>query len=202
MRGLLAAALLAGAGCQPTQPVREVRDPFGAPLPGAAEVQTAPLGAPGLAAPGPITEAAPVGDRGPAYGDPFEVGTTALPEGGQQIPQGTAEPLPAETGSAGDTGFSVAGAAAALDAADGAAGDDGTVIEVGVGGMLERLPDTCQLDDYRQFQGQPASAATAVITERPTRVIAPDAIVSQEYDPRRVNFYVDGTGRVTRIICG
>jgi hypothetical protein len=94
--------------------------------------------------------------------------------------------------------------AAPLDGAgdgDGAAAD-GTVIADGPGGLVERLPDTCQLDNYRQFVGQDALISASQVIDRPVRVIAPDAIVSQVYNPQRVNFYTDGAGRVVRISCG
>jgi hypothetical protein len=91
------------------------------------------------------------------------------------------------------------------DAGDGTSGEgDGsdTVTQPGPGGLTERLPDTCQLDDYRQYVGREGVTAAPRVIDRPVRVIAPDAIVSQVYNPQRVNFYTDAEGRVTRISCG
>jgi len=84
------------------------------------------------------------------------------------------------------------------------AGEDGsdTVTRPGPGGLVERLPNTCQLENYRQFVGADGLTAASQVIERPTRVVAPDAIVSQVYEPRRVNFYTDGAGRVVRVSCG
>lgn len=81
---------------------------------------------------------------------------------------------------------------------------EGVEVVQGESGLLERLPDTCRLDDYRGFLGQPAAAVS--VSARPYRVIGPGDIVTQEYDPMRVNFFHDGsegtTGLVTRISCG
>jgi len=90
---------------------------------------------------------------------------------------------------------------APLDGDAGGSGSD-VVTEEGPGGLVERLPDTCQLENYRQYVGQDALNASFQVTERPVRIVAPDAIVSQVYDPQRVNFYTDGAGRVARISCG
>ncbi|WP_199533314.1 I78 family peptidase inhibitor [Rhodovulum sp. 12E13] len=81
-------------------------------------------------------------------------------------------------------------------------GGSGVVTAQGPGGLVERLPDTCQLDNYRQYAGQDAVTASFAVTDRPVRIIAPDSIVSQVYDPQRVNFYTDSAGRVARISCG
>ncbi len=90
---------------------------------------------------------------------------------------------------------------APLDSDTGEGGSDVVTAE-GPGGLVERMPDTCQLENYRQFVGQDALNASFRVTDRPVRIIAPDAIVSQVYDPRRVNFYTDAAGRVGRISCG
>jgi hypothetical protein len=78
----------------------------------------------------------------------------------------------------------------------------GVVTADGPGGLVERLPDTCQLDNYRQYAGQDAVTAASQVVDRPVRIIAPDSIVSQVYDPQRVNFYTDSAGRVARLACG
>lgn len=92
--------------------------------------------------------------------------------------------------------------AAPLDGDEAAEGGSGVVTAQGPGGLVERLPDTCQLDSYRQHVGQDAVTASFAVTDRPVRIIAPDSIVSQVYDPQRVNFYTDSAGRVVRISCG
>ena len=72
----------------------------------------------------------------------------------------------------------------------------------GPAGLQERLPDTCGLDAYRPYVGRDGVTAASQVVDRPVRVIAPDAIVSQVYNPRRVNFYTDAEGRVARVSCG
>ncbi len=81
-------------------------------------------------------------------------------------------------------------------------GSIGTVTEVNDGGLVERLPNTCKLEDYQQYQGSDGLIAVGLVTDRPSRLVAPGDIVSQLYDPQRVNFYTDGNGRVVRISCG
>lgn len=77
-----------------------------------------------------------------------------------------------------------------------------TVTEVTEGGLVERLPNTCKLETYQQYVGQLGSMAQAEVLDRPTRVIAPGDIVTQEYNPQRVNFYTNEGGVVQRITCG
>lgn len=83
-----------------------------------------------------------------------------------------------------------------------AEGASDVVTAAGPGGLVERLPNTCRLENYQRFVGQEALAASFQVTDRPVRIVAPDAIVSQVYDPQRVNFYTDGSGRVARLSCG
>lgn len=68
-------------------------------------------------------------------------------------------------------------------------------------GLQERLPDTCGLDSYQSFIGQPAAAATYPAGDN-VRVVQPGEILSQVYMADRVNLYVDEAGVVQRIICG
>jgi hypothetical protein len=128
--------------------------------------------------------------------DPFAGAAATLPPAApvETRPLGAAPPAGAGGLPQGDSPIerAVPGGAPAND----------TVTQVNPGGLVERLPNTCQLENYQQFVGQDGASAAMQVVERPARVIAPDAIVSQVYDPRRVNLYVDGSGRVTRITCG
>jgi hypothetical protein len=74
--------------------------------------------------------------------------------------------------------------------------------QVTPGGLVERLPNTCRLENYQQFMGTDGLIAVGLVTDRPARLVSPGDIVSQVYDPQRVNFYTDNGGRVTRISCG
>ncbi|MDT0681429.1 I78 family peptidase inhibitor [Roseicyclus sp. F158] len=78
----------------------------------------------------------------------------------------------------------------------------GSGIDQSRSGLETREPDTCQIDEFRGFTGQPATVAESAVSGRPVRVIPPDAIVTQEYLPRRVNFFTDGAGTVVRVTCG
>lgn len=75
-------------------------------------------------------------------------------------------------------------------------------VREGTGGLTERLPDTCRLGDVQQYMGQSGSAVSAGGLSMPFRVVGPSDIVTQEYNPTRINFFVDGSGVVTRISCG
>ena len=88
------------------------------------------------------------------------------------------------------------------EGAQAGASESDTVLADGPGNLVERLPNTCQLDNYRQFVGQDGLLSASQVIDRPARVIAPDAIVSQVYDPQRVNFYTDAQGQVARVSCG
>lgn len=160
------------AACTPPPPYEEVTDPFA----GAAS----------------LPEAEPVETR---------------PLGGPVAPPRTVVTGPEAGASAGATaagGSGDFGGPIGSDTSDasGSSEPGDTVTQVNPGGLVERLPNTCQLENYRQFVGQDGASAAVQVVDRPARVIAPDDIVSQVYDPRRVNLYVDGSGRVTRISCG
>ena len=75
----------------------------------------------------------------------------------------------------------------------------GAIVEAG---PVERLPNTCRLEEFERFRGLPAIEVPDEGLGRPARVIGPEDIVSQEFDPARVNFYTDSTGVVARIGCG
>jgi hypothetical protein len=172
--------LVAGlAACTPPPPYETVSDPFAgaAGLPAAEPVQTRPLGSAGAPPRGAVT--------GPAGGV-----AAAEASGAFAAPSSGSRATPA-TGPGTGTGPVTGGAT-----------PDDTVTEVNPGGLVERLPNTCQLENYQQFVGQDGAGAAMQVVDRPARVIAPDDIVGQVYDPRRVNLYVDASGRVTRISCG
>ncbi|SFD01715.1 I78 family peptidase inhibitor [Tropicimonas isoalkanivorans] len=75
-------------------------------------------------------------------------------------------------------------------------------VREGAGGLTERLPDTCRLDQVQQYQGQSAAAVEGAGLGMPYRVIGPSDIVTQEYNPTRVNFFLNTGGTVDRISCG
>jgi hypothetical protein len=69
-------------------------------------------------------------------------------------------------------------------------------------GPVERTPDTCGLAAYEVWLGQPGAGIDPAAFDVPVRVIGPNDIVTQDYDPQRVNFHTDGQGRVVRVSCG
>lgn len=83
---------------------------------------------------------------------------------------------------------------------DPGAGD--TVLIESSSGLIERLPNTCKLENYQQFQGQNATVLISSAIDRPYRIVGPDTIVSQEYDPSRLNFQTTGGGQIRNITCG
>ena len=63
-------------------------------------------------------------------------------------------------------------------------------------------PDTCHLDDFAQYQGQPAAAVEAAGITRAFRIIPEGGIVTQDYAAGRVNFWLNRRSEVERIGCG
>lgn len=81
-------------------------------------------------------------------------------------------------------------------------GDPFDTVVVNDGGLVERLPNTCKLQNYQGYVGQQAAVLPAAALDRPWRVVEPDGIVSQEYDPARLNFQTDRVGTIERVTCG
>ncbi|WP_244868119.1 I78 family peptidase inhibitor [Vannielia litorea] len=70
-------------------------------------------------------------------------------------------------------------------------------------GLVEREPDICGASAYRERAiGQPASVIPTLGVTRQTRVVPHGGIVTQEYNPYRMNFYLDPNGMISRITCG
>lgn len=68
-------------------------------------------------------------------------------------------------------------------------------------GLEEKLPDTCKLDNYQSFVGQPLAAVTIPSSVK-SRIVKPSTILTQEYVSDRVNFHVDEAGTIFKVICG
>ena len=62
--------------------------------------------------------------------------------------------------------------------------------------------DTCGAAPHGGVIGQDATALERVLILRPVRVIRPGTAVTQDFAPGRINFDIDGAGRVARIWCG
>ncbi|QDC08389.1 hypothetical protein FHY55_03635 [Oceanicola sp. D3] len=81
--------------------------------------------------------------------------------------------------------------------------DDAPIQDNVDSGLVEREPDICGASAYRTSAiGQPASVIPTLGVTRKTRVIPHGGIVTQEYNPYRMNFYLDSTGLISRVTCG
>lgn len=70
-------------------------------------------------------------------------------------------------------------------------------------GLNDREPDTCHAADHQYLVGQTEAAVNAAGLTRPSRMVRPGGIVSQEeYDSFRINFHTDAMGTIVRITCG
>lgn len=72
----------------------------------------------------------------------------------------------------------------------------------GVAGLQSREPDACHAKDYTVALGQPGSAIAALGVSRSYRVVEYRGIEPQEYDPLRIVFRLDASGKVYNIDCG
>ena len=68
--------------------------------------------------------------------------------------------------------------------------------------LVEREPDLCHAADYQQYLGQPGSVVGTLGITRPFRVVEFGGIVTQEYNPGRINFWLTPAGEIARIGCG
>lgn len=60
----------------------------------------------------------------------------------------------------------------------------------------------CYAGDPGALAGQNAEEARQAHTTGPVRVIPPGSLVTQDYDPKRLNLVTDAMGIVVRIYCG
>ncbi|MEM6480525.1 MAG: I78 family peptidase inhibitor [Pseudomonadota bacterium] len=80
--------------------------------------------------------------------------------------------------------------------------DPGEGVGLSDNGLIERTPDTCGLPDFQPLVGQPADSVNTVVSDQPVRIITPGSIVTNEYNPQRVNVDVDGNNVITNVRCG
>lgn len=69
-------------------------------------------------------------------------------------------------------------------------------------GWNEAEPDTCGAAPFVHLVGGPVDRVHMAGLPGIYRVLAPGAIVSQEYNAQRIDIQVDGAGVVTRLTCG
>ena len=64
------------------------------------------------------------------------------------------------------------------------------------------LDDTCGAVRYHTLLNQDATNLERILILGQVRVIRPDTIVTQDYRPERMNFYVGASGKIIQISCG
>ena len=62
--------------------------------------------------------------------------------------------------------------------------------------------DTCNAAAFSGLIGQPEAAVDAAPIFQPIRKIRPGGAVTTDFNPERLNFELDGGGRVRAISCG
>lgn len=70
------------------------------------------------------------------------------------------------------------------------------------GALEQREPDTCHAKDQVSVLGQPASVIPTLGITRPINVVEWRGIEPQEYNPQRIVFRLDQTGKIFNIDCG
>jgi hypothetical protein len=66
-------------------------------------------------------------------------------------------------------------------------------------GQTEPRSDTCRSADYTDFIGEPIAVTT--LTES-ARIVGPDAFVTEDFAPSRLNVLVTADGTITGFRCG
>ncbi|MBQ2262621.1 MAG: hypothetical protein II336_14785 [Loktanella sp.] len=64
------------------------------------------------------------------------------------------------------------------------------------------LPDTCNLSQHIGLIGAPATALERVLIMDQVRVIRPDDMVTMDFRPERINFYISEDEIISDIRCG
>ena len=60
----------------------------------------------------------------------------------------------------------------------------------------------CGALDLQYLVGAPAQELDAMRFNKPVRVIRPGMAVTMDFNPERLNFEVDRSGRIARVTCG
>lgn len=62
--------------------------------------------------------------------------------------------------------------------------------------------DMCGASDYQQYIGKPLSSVNNLRFDNPVRAIAPDSVVTMDFNLRRLNFFADAQRNITKVYCG
>ncbi len=90
---------------------------------------------------------------------------------------------------------------AATACGSGSGGSSGSSVALG-GASRGGEPDSCGLVRYMHLQGQPQDAVQRAGIAGTVRVIPLGGMVTRDYNPERINIYLDANGLVGRISCG
>ena len=80
--------------------------------------------------------------------------------------------------------------------------ENGVTTMVTKSGLLNREPDTCGALTLQTAVGQSEFSIPTLGITSPVRIVRPDDIVTQEYNPQRINFAVDPSGTIQSVRCG
>jgi len=69
-------------------------------------------------------------------------------------------------------------------------------------GLVKREPDSCGASDFAGLIGKSEGMLRTVVLTGPYRVVPFGSLVTQDYNPLRINFRLDETGSIATIICG
>jgi hypothetical protein len=62
--------------------------------------------------------------------------------------------------------------------------------------------DTCGASSFQYLVGEHRSELDGMRFSQPVRIIPEGGVVTMDYNPNRLNFQLDGAGRVERVYCG
>lgn len=72
----------------------------------------------------------------------------------------------------------------------------------GIAGLEERQPDLCGAKDYVSYLSQPGTVIPSLGITKEYRVVEFRGIEPQEYNPNRIVFRLDASGKIYNIDCG
>lgn len=61
---------------------------------------------------------------------------------------------------------------------------------------------TCNLENWEQLIGRPRAEAESLALPENVRFVTPESVSTLEYDPTRLNIWLDREGVVYRVLCG
>ncbi|GAA0481588.1 MULTISPECIES: I78 family peptidase inhibitor [Tatumella] len=62
--------------------------------------------------------------------------------------------------------------------------------------------DMCGASDYQQYLGKPLSSVNNLRFDNPVRAIGYHSVVAMDFNLRRLNFFADSQGMISRVYCG